>query len=89
MSLKEKVEKYLKRLEFRTRIALLLVVVFIIVFLAFWSTIDFTLPAFLTDVRLVEKASLFAFWTIGAILFGVVLAAFIISRELGTAIRAK
>lgn len=89
MSLKEKVERYLKRLEFRTRIALLLVVVFIIVFLAFWSTINFALPAFLTDVRLAEKAFLFAFWTIGAILFGVVLAGFIISRELRNAVRAK
>jgi len=85
----ERVEESLKRLEFRTRIVLALVLVLAIVFLVVWATIRFTPPAFLTNPELIEKAILFAFWTIGAILFGAGLAAFIVHRQLRNAIKGK
>lgn len=89
MGLEERVKEYLKRVEFRNKIVLVLFTVFVIIFLAVWAIIGFALPEFLTDVRLVEKSGLFALWTIGAILFGVALATFIFSRELRNATRAK
>ena len=89
MGLEEGVKEYLKRVEFRNKIVLVLFIVFVMFFLAVWTTLGFALPAFLTDVRLVEKSWLFALWTIGAILFGAALATFIFSRELRNATRAK
>jgi len=87
MSSQDKVEKYFNRLKFRSMIMLILFIVCVIIFLGVWATTGFALPAFFTDPNLVHKAYLFAFWTVGAILFGVAIAAFIISRGLGQAIR--
>lgn len=89
MSFEDRVKEYLKRLEFRSRIVIALFIVLVIVFLAVWATIRFTLPAFVTDPKLIEKSVLFIFWTIGAILFGIALAAFIVHRQLRNALRAK
>jgi hypothetical protein len=89
MSLEDRIKDYLKRLQFRSIIVLALLVLFVIIFVALWATMGFDLPAFLTDVKLIEKASLFALWTIGAILFGLALATFILSRGLGNALKGK
>lgn len=89
LSLEDKVKDLVKRLEFGSRIVFIFFVVFVIIFLAVWASIGFALPAFLTDVKLVEKAGLFALWTIGAILFGAALATFFIGLKLGNAVRGK
>mgnify|MGYP001147206444 CR=1 FL=1 len=89
VSLEDKVKDLAKRLEFGSKISLMLFIAFVIVFLAVWASIKFVLPSFLTDVKLVEKAGLFALWTIGAILFGAALATFFIGRKLGSVARGK
>jgi len=86
-SLEDKVKDIVKRLEFGSRVVLMLFAVFVIIFLAVWASIRFALPAFLSDVKLIEKAGLFALWTIGAILFGAALATFFIGLKLANAVR--
>jgi hypothetical protein len=89
MSLENKVKEYLGRVKFRSIVVLVLFIIFVAIFLGVWATIGFALPAFVTDPKLIEKAGLFAFWTVGAILFGAGLAAFIIGRGLGKAVEGK
>jgi len=85
MSVEEKVQKYLRGLEAKSLILLGVFIVFVIIFIGLWAVADFKVPGLISQPK--DTTWLFVFWTIGALLFGAVIAVVSVCRGLGKAIK--